>query len=289
MPGTDSIAVPHFFMDDDRQILYLEQTESPLFALWAEKYQVAGQVISKPVHQFRVDFSREEPLDPPLSEMGTQCYWSISREHPSYQQARREFFDIAYLYTYANRGMRTHYRDRKNHLVQEGYPEAEIERVREPLEEIPALHLKGGCTGELHVGKVRHRQRETRSFCTVCGWFFSVFGTEPVRRNQLEDVGPFLLPQNPDCVVYPLDGPEMGSLSQKEQDDIGLAYMRRCLKHFGKLISISEAAHMLGCTTQNVSNYVAKGRLSAWPDPDDNRYRLLWRKEIEEFIQKEGA
>lgn len=241
MTRTKRITVPHFFTDDIRHVLYVERVEAPLFPFWARKYQVAEQVIGRPTRQFRVDFTHEEPLDPSLSEIGTQVYWSIGQEHSSYREAHREFFDIAYLYTYASRGMRRHYHERKDRLVQEGYPEAEIEHVREPLAEIPALHLGNGCIGEIHVGRVSHR-RDTPLFCTACGQIFALPGAEPVCRDQLEDIGPHFLPQNPDSVVYPLDMDETFGPGTKERDEIGLAYMHRCLKHLGKLISISEAA-----------------------------------------------
>jgi hypothetical protein len=63
----------------------------------------------------------------------------------------------------------------------------------------------------------------------------------------------------------------------------GQKVTRQCMKAYGLLISVSKAARITGHTTQNISNYIAKGRLRAWPDPDDTRYRLVLRQEVEEL------
>jgi hypothetical protein len=55
----------------------------------------------------------------------------------------------------------------------------------------------------------------------------------------------------------------------------------RRLKAAGILVPIRVAADMLGCSTQNVSGYIARSKLRAYPDPDHARRRLVLREEIE--------
>jgi len=206
----------------------------------------------------------------------------VPREREDFVAARKELYLILRLYEDAGGLWQTRYQRDRARLIEAGYSEKSIASVPEPPNEVPLLHPLNNCNGEIWEGYPDNGMEHPYShmYCLKCGWIQKRWDTPTV--ESLRDKKPVTIPADPDHEEYRFassydEGPD------PEAGKENLIRTRRCLKAAGVLISVSEAAQILGCSTNNVSNYIAKNRLGAWPDPDDTRYRLVLRREVEEL------
>jgi hypothetical protein len=207
-------------------------------------------------------------------------YWRIKPEAACYDRADQELMWIVNLYQNAVTLWHSRYQRWKDKLIRVGYSTDALASVPEPPPEVPLLHLvANGCSvGAIWQGNLGE-DRYPRLFCQQCGWIQRRwFDQEPITPEMLHDKRPVTLPADPNHEEFRFASG--GDEISKEEQDENLVRTRRCLKAAGVLISVSEAATMLQSSTQNVSNYIAKHRLLAWPDPD-GRYRLVLRREVE--------
>lgn len=252
-------------------------------------------------------------------------YWSVPRSSPQFSQAEKELYLIFNFYVAAMEWRQDWYDQRKQRLLDIGYSLAAVEGVPRPPDPIAVLHGENGCKGEIHQGlfkgksgfSVGFRQNVDykRYYCPQCGWIdgnHPELGATPEKgvsvgatyynpltlmSELLQDLGVPTIPPNPDyvCTLYYPDidlepGDDASEVSKA--DAAGRALTRRIMKAHGLLISVSEAAELLGTSTQNVSGYIAKRRLRSWQDPDDSRRQIVLRSEVEvmvgEIQQKRG-
>jgi hypothetical protein len=288
------------------------KSDKPLIVVWKERNSAIERVVrTRPLDFYDLHDDSTLQFDERLDledererSFRWQFVWFVPREAPQFRQAEKELYLIRNLYEAAC-GFYTFslksYQTKRRQLLEAGYPLVAIEDVPSPPEPITLLHLKDGCIGEVHRGHFKGQQPfyegkdYKRLFCTACGWVSGseppsspIFASGPVTemRMLIEDLGPVQLVPDPEiaCTSYMPDfdlepGDDTSELHKAEEE--GRRVTRRCMKAHGLLLSVSEAASLLHSSTQNVSNYIAKHRLRAWPDPDDTRYRLVLRHEVE--------
>jgi hypothetical protein len=270
-------------------------SEEPLIREWKERNQAVEKVVrTRPmVEDDLVDTSMMTQSD--LWEMEEdleklfryEVRWEVPRTSEKYEDAKRELFAICNminaaqgLYTFSLR----RYNQQREKLIKYGYSIDAIEHVPAPPAPIPLLH---DCGGEIHSGLFTNKYGEVKKlFCTQCHfiWWNEVSVSYAVDISSLHGgKGAILIQPNPDypCYEFMRDLDEAGIEEIRKEEEYGKEITRRSLKTSGILLSVKEAAGRLGTTTQNVSNYIAKQRLHAWKDPDDTRYRLVLREEVE--------
>ena len=241
-------------------------------------------------------------------------YWSIPRSSAQFQLAEKELYLIFNFYVAAMDWRQDWYDQRKQRLLDAGYSLAAVESVLRPPDPITVLHGENGCKGEIHQGlfkgkpgfSVGYQQNVNykRYYCATCGWIMGNYPEQGATSDSgvvvggiyynpltlmselLEDLGVPTIPPNPDhvCTLYYPDidlEPGDDDSEITKADKAGRELTRRIMKAHGLLISVSEAAELLKTSTQNVSGYIAKRRLRAWPDPDDSRRQIVLRSEIE--------
>lgn len=220
--------------------------------------------------------------------MRRETRWFVPESSHYYKQAEQELAWICNLYQQSVEGWQTRYLRWREKLLGAGYRAEDIASVPEPAPGIPLLHVTAngcGTVGAIWEGKFGE-ETSFRRYCQRCGWIQQhYFDREPVTPAMLHDQRAVTMPADPNFPEFRFaSNNDEGETEEEKQES--LERTRRCLKAAGELITISKAAEMLGCTTNNISNYIAKHRLGAWPDPDDtiyHRYRLLLRREVEDL------
>ncbi len=274
------------------------KSDRPLVVAWKERNKAIETVVKvRPLdfydthapgypNQFDEDLDLEEERERMWRK---QIRWSVPRTVENFKQAEKELYHISNLYQNAVEMRTSWYQSRRQKLLDAGYDEATLASVPPPPTEIPALHINATstCGGEIHKGNVTREgwRNNTVEFCMQCGQVFNTGVYGPTfSRDEIEDMGTKLIPQDPDRGYPQWDSSEDDEVSSEElrqEERQAQEYTRRCMRAYGLLISVSEAASITGHTTQNISNYIAKRRLQSWPDPDDTRYRLVLREEVE--------
>lgn len=285
------------------------KSDKPLVVAWKERNGAVERVTRvRPLDFYDVHGGMPPEFDEILDlEDGRErmtrreVVWFVSRDSEKFKQAEKELYIILHIYESAHNFSLKRYERAKERLLEAGYTLADIEVVPVPPAPIALLHMTNECKGEVHKGLFKGQQGHysgkdyKRLFCTECGWIsgnepptppYRVRGPVSEMSNLIEDLGAEMIVPDPDyiCNTYMPDfdlEPGDSDSELKKEEKIGLQITRRCLKMHGILISISEAARTTLHTTQNISNYIAKNRLRAWQDPDDSRYRLVMREEIE--------
>lgn len=273
------------------------KSQEPLILAWKARFSAGERIVRvRPMDYYDVHggypqaFSEMLDQDDERSRSERrETRWFVSETSHSCKQADQELGWIHNLYLQAVEGWQTRYQRWQEKLRNAGYKEEDIASVPEPPREIPLLHVTfNGCgtTGAIWEGKFGE-ETTFRLYCQHCGWIqrFYFDRGEPVTPEMLHDQRPVTMPSNPDFPEFRFASKNDEGETEEEKQ-LYLARTRRCLKAAGELITISKAAEILGCTTNNISNYIGRHRLGAWPDPDDtvyNRYRLVLRREVEDL------
>lgn len=285
------------------------KSDKPLVVAWKERNSAVEKIVSvRPLDFYDVHGGMPPEFDEILDledererSWRKQVVWFVPRDSEQFKQAEKELYIISHLYESAHNLSLKRYERAKERLLEAGYALADIEVVPVPSAPIALLHMVNGCKGEVHKGLFKGQPKHysgrdyKRLFCTECGWIsgnepptppYHVRGPVSEMNNLIEDLGAEMIVPDPDhiCYTYMPDfdlDPGDNDSEMRKEEKLGLQITRRCLKMYGILISVKEAAQIKGYTTQNISNYIAKKRIDSWQDPDDSRYRLVMKEEVE--------